>query len=116
MHGCTFIRFCELIVKIGDAKEIKLVTGFDDETQKIELTTKLDSLKKSLKDHEIQFHYSFNSNIHDREVRLENGWVIKIGRGFDIYQKPDDWFSIGANDLELRPCLETNVDIYNHLE
>jgi len=108
----NFIRFCELIVKIGDAKEIKLVTGFDDENQKIELTNKLDSLKESLKDHEIQFVYSFNSNIHDREVRLENGWVIKIGRGFDIYQKPDDWFSIGANDLEFRPCLETMVDIY----
>ncbi len=108
----NFIRFCELIVKIGDTKKIELVTGFDDETQKVESTTKLDSLKESLKDHEIQFKYSFDPNIHDREVRIDNGWVIKIGRGFDIYQKPDDWFSIGANDLELRPCLETMVDIY----
>jgi ATP-dependent Lon protease len=38
--------------------------------------------------------------------------VIKIGPGFDIYQKPDDWFSIGVYDLELRPCLETMVDIF----
>jgi ATP-dependent Lon protease len=52
-----------------------------------------------------------NSALHDREVRLSNGWSVKIGRGFDIYQKPDDWLQIGANDLALRPCLETNVDI-----
>jgi ATP-dependent Lon protease len=29
-----------------------------------------------------------NPNIHDREIRLDNGWIIKIGRGLDFYQKP----------------------------
>jgi len=108
----NFIRFCELVVKIGTAKKIELVTGFDDEYQKNETAAKFESLKESLKDHEIEFSYSFNANIHDREVRLDSGWVIKIGRGFDIYQKPDDWFTIGANDFDLRPCLETMVDIF----
>lgn len=51
------------------------------------------------------------STLHDRAVKFSNGWVIKIGRGFDLYQKPDDWLQIGANDLDLRPCLETNVDL-----
>jgi len=27
------------------------------------------------------------------------GWKIKIGRGFDFYQKPEGWFAIDANDL-----------------
>ena len=53
-----------------------------------------------------------NPNIHDREIRLDTGWVIKIGRGLDFYQKPASWFEIGANDLSLRRCLETKVDIY----
>ena len=53
-----------------------------------------------------------NSALHDREIRLDNGWVVKIGRGFDIYQKPGDWFEIGSNDLDLRPCLETTEDIF----
>jgi ATP-dependent Lon protease len=52
-----------------------------------------------------------NPSMHDREVRFSNGWKVKIGRGFDIYQKPEDWLAIGANDLDLRPCLETNVDV-----
>ena len=43
---------------------------------------------------------------------LYNGSVIKIGRGLDFYQKPGSWFAIGVNDLALRKCLETKVDIY----
>jgi ATP-dependent Lon protease len=43
---------------------------------------------------------------------LSSGWTVKIGRGFDIYQRPDDWLQVGANDLDLRPCLETTVDIF----
>ena len=50
--------------------------------------------------------------LHDREIRLSSGWTVKIGRGFDIYQRPDDWLNIGANDLDLRPCLETTVDVF----
>jgi ATP-dependent Lon protease len=50
--------------------------------------------------------------MHDREIRLDNGWIIKIGRGLDFYQKPNGWFEIGANDLFLRKCLETKVDIF----
>ena len=41
-----------------------------------------------------------------------NGWVIKIGRGLDFYQKPGSWFEVGSNDLSLRKCLETKVDIF----
>ena len=53
-----------------------------------------------------------NPNLHDREIRLDNGWTVKIGRGLDFYQRPGSWFEIGANDLTLRKCLETKVDIY----
>ena len=53
-----------------------------------------------------------NARLHDREVRLSSGWTVKIGRGFDFYQRPDDWLQVGANDLDLRPCLETTVDIF----
>jgi ATP-dependent Lon protease len=52
-----------------------------------------------------------NEKIHDREVRIDNGWTVKIGRGLDFYQKPG-WYSIGASDLGLRKCLETKVDIF----
>jgi len=30
----------------------------------------------------------------------------------DFYQRPQSWFEVGANDLSLRKCLETKVDIF----
>ena len=55
-----------------------------------------------------------NQRLHDRAIKLDNGWIIQIGRGLDIYQKPQSWFEVGANDLDLRRCLETNVNIYRN--
>ena len=44
------------------------------------------------------------------------GWVIKIGRGLDFYQKPASWHEIGVHDLALRRCLETKVDVFRVCE
>ncbi len=73
---------------------------------------KLDDLKQSLLELDVILEVEINPNLHDREIRIDNGWVIKIGRGLDFYQKPDNWHAIGVNDLSLRKCLETKVDIY----
>lgn len=108
----NFVRFCELVVKIGDARSIHLETGFDNNDQKDAAIRKYMSLESSLKDHAITFELSFNENLHDREIRLDDQWIIKIGRGLDIYQKPDDWYAVGVTDLHLRPCLETMIDIF----
>lgn len=45
--------------------------------------------------------------------RLSNGWIIKIGRGLDYFKAPNGKFVLGACDLELRPCLETIIDIFH---
>lgn len=71
-----------------------------------------EELKQSLLEQDVELDVKLNPNIHDREIRLDNGWVIKIGRGLDFYQKPVSWFEVGANDLNLRKCLETKADIF----
>ncbi len=108
----NFVRLCEAVAKLSSIRSIQLVTGYDDDTQMVELEEKLGELKQSLLELDIVLDIQLNVNIHDREIRLDNGWVIKIGRGLDFYQKPMSWFEIGANDLSLRRCLETKVDIY----
>ena len=107
-----FLRFCEMLVKNSNIHKITLATGYDDETQKGEIAAKLDELKQSLLDIDIVFSYSFNTNLHDRDIYLNTGWHIKIGRGLHFYQKPAGKFAIGVGDLSLRPCLETKVDIF----
>jgi ATP-dependent Lon protease len=108
----NFVRFCETVIKAGTIKRIILTTSYDDDEQLEETREKLDELKESLLEQDIVLELRINPNLHDREIRLDNGWVIKIGRGLDFYQKPEGWFSIGANDLSLRKCLETKVDIF----
>jgi len=108
----NFVRFCETVLKAGTVKKISLITGYDDKTQLADIAEKLDELKQSLLELDIELEVKLNPNIHDREIRLDNGWIIKIGRGLDFYQKPGGWFEVGANDLSLRKCLETKVDIF----
>lgn len=109
----NFTRFCELAVKIGHAEKIVLITNADDASQEVEISEKLDALAEDLKQHGINLDFTFEGRLHDRRMQLDNGWVIKIGRGFDIYQRIERPRSgLGMNDFDLRPCLETAVDIY----
>jgi len=108
----NFVRLCELLFRQGAVRQIQLITGCDDGNQKSDITEKLSELSESLRDADIDLAIEFNPQLHDRTITLDSGWIIRIGRGLDIYQKPQSWFELGANDLSLRRCLETNVDIY----
>ena len=108
----NFIRFCEAMVKHETIRKINLITSYDDKTNISEMRDNLEELKQSLLEIDIILDVKIDPNMHDREIRIDNGWVVKIGRGLDFYQKPSSWFEIGVNDLSLRKCLKTNVDIY----
>jgi ATP-dependent Lon protease len=108
----NFVRFCETIIGLSNIKRIELTTSYEDDLQKKEIEEKLLDLKQSLLDMDIVLDFDFNPILHDREIQLDNGWVIKIGRGLDFYQKPQSWYEVGVSDLSLRKCLETKVDIF----
>ena len=108
----NFQRFCETCVKAQTVRRIELVTGSEHQEQEDEVRGKLYTLADSLKDFDIELSVRFENRLHDREVRTDNGWCIKIGRGLDFYQKPDDWMDIGAQDPALRPCLDTTIDVF----
>lgn len=46
----------------------------------------------------VELDVKLNPNLHDREIRIDNGWTVKIGCGLDFYQRPGGWFEAGAND------------------
>lgn len=108
----NFVRFCETILKATTVKKICLITGYDDKTQLAEIAEKMEELKQSLLELDVELDVKLNPNIHDREIRIDNGWTIKIGRGLDFYQKPGGWFEVGVSDMSLRKCLETKVDVF----
>lgn len=108
----NFVRFCETVLKSNTVKKIHLITGYDDNTQLTEIAEKLEELKQSLLELDVELEVKLNPNMHDREIRIDNGWIVRIGRGLDFFQKPGGWFEVGVNDLSLRKCLETKVDIF----
>ena len=108
----NFVRFCEAIIKTPTVRKVRLITSYDDDTDVKEMSERLSELKQSLLELDIELELKVNEHMHDREIRIDNGWTVKIGRGLDFFQRPDSWFGVGANDLNLRKCLETKVDIF----
>lgn len=111
----NFLQLCELAVQIGTIKAIELVTSFEHEAQKEEAEKRLEEIKEGLADFDIALTYRFDDKIHDREVRTDTGWHIQIGRGLDIYQGPISRLRVGATNCDLRPCMETKVNIHRNL-
>ncbi|XP_036139370.1 MIT domain-containing protein 1 [Monomorium pharaonis] len=115
-HQCqNLVRLCELAVqKCSALTSISLLTTcIAEEHNGQEQITRLAELKESLANRNIAFDFSFSETLHDRQIKLSNGWVIKIGRGLDYFKAPEGKFVLGSCDLELRPCLETTVDIFH---
>jgi len=110
----NFLRCTELLVRKCPAlKRLRLKTTQDDlQHCKEEQEKKLGELKENLSKRNILLHVEFSDTLHDREIRLDSGWIIKIGRGLDIYRPPEGKIVVGYFDLDLRPCLETTVDIF----
>ena len=108
----NFVRFCEAVIKQPSVDSVTLITSYDEHTDVKEMATALKDLQQSLLELDVKLDVQVNENLHDREIRIDNGWIIKIGRGLDFFQKPDSWFGVGVNDLSLRKCLETKVDIF----
>jgi len=107
----NFLRCCELFIKkCTRLQEIKLTTSED--VHKSEQENKFTELSNSMKKKNVQLTVQYSPTLHDREIKLDTGWIIKIGRGLDIYRAPEGKIVLGYFDLDLRPCLETTMDIF----
>ncbi|NWQ80966.1 MITD1 protein, partial [Columbina picui] len=110
----NFLRFCEMLVKGPcKVKTIHLLTSYDEGSGRSQQISGLEEIQQSLRNYGITLNIAFSSSIHDREIRFNNGWMIKIGRGLDYFKKPLGRFSIGYCDFDLRPCHETTVDVFH---
>lgn len=104
----NLISFCEILDPPEEMLKVDLVTACDDH-QETELTAKLDELKRGLKRDNIDLNYTFDNNLHDRWIETDTGWRIVLGRGLDIFQKPEDKFTLGFLDQTKRKCKATTI-------
>jgi ATP-dependent Lon protease len=98
-------------VEAGTIKTIELVTTAENPAQQADAEQKLDDLKENLADCDVAFSYRFADQAPEREIRTDTGWRIHMDRGLEIYQGPINRIRIGATNYDLRPCMETKVNI-----
>ncbi|KAF2901406.1 hypothetical protein ILUMI_04783 [Ignelater luminosus] len=110
-HQCqNFVRFCELLVKkCNKLRTIQLLTTADGTEQQKWLT----DVTSSLAHHRIHLNISYSETLHDRQIKLSTGWIIKIGRGLDYFKAPETKFSLGVFETDFRTCHETTIDIFH---
>ncbi|CAH8855298.1 unnamed protein product [Trichobilharzia szidati] len=110
----NFSHFCEVVVgSESNVKNIYLTTGLDVHHSD-EQIKKFQLLKADLNNHSVCFEWTFSNLLHDREIRFDNGWIVKIGRGLDYIRRPVHKFcGLGVHDYEFRQCSATTVDIFH---
>ncbi|XP_064608392.1 MIT domain-containing protein 1-like [Liolophura sinensis] len=111
----NFLRFCEvLITSKCPVKTISLTTGQDDDyDSQRQQSQRLAFITKSLKNYGIDLKLDYSTTLHDREIRFNNGWTVKIGRGLDYFKATENQFCVGFCNYDLRACHETTVDIFH---
>ncbi|KAG1710465.1 MIT domain-containing protein 1 [Nymphon striatum] len=112
----NFLRFCELLVKFCcNLKRISLLTGRADKSpdEEKQQSNRLFKIAKSLNSRGIELQIEFSKTLHDRVIKFSNGWILKIGRGLDIYKASENNYCIGYCDFSLRKCHQTTINIYH---
>jgi ATP-dependent Lon protease len=104
----NLMSFCEILDPSEGTLKLDLVTACDP-SLKTELKDKLNELKRGLSQDNIEFDYALEENLHDRWIETDTGWRIILGRGLDIFQKPDDKFTLGFMDQTKRKCKATTI-------
>jgi hypothetical protein len=107
----NLVMFCELAVSnCRNLKCIKVTTN-KDPSPRSEQTRSFESLTESLAKHNICLYVDITDTLHDRQVLLNTGFIIKIGRGLNYFKPNSSKVALGAFNFNFRECRETNVDV-----
>ncbi|KAA3613615.1 MAG: BREX system Lon protease-like protein BrxL [Calditrichaeota bacterium] len=101
------LEFCSLLAELKEEdQEINLeVISWNEPDEKLnESIENFKEVAESVFDLGIHMEYDMNPNVHDRSIRANNGWKIILGRGLDIYLKPEGRFNIADVMPEKRKC------------
>lgn len=107
----NFMEFVKVLAEKKDPNEeikLKLITSNSEEY--IENAQEaFKTMRYSLESMGIILDYEFDDFIHDRYIKLNNGWKIILGRGLDIWQKTGGWYDINEYVQEKRSCKSCEV-------
>jgi len=106
------LEFCSMLIQnksVEDEIDLHLVTWNEPDDMLQESTNSLTEIANSLFDSGIRLTFEFNPNIHDRFIKSDTDWKIILGRGLDIYQRPEGRFNIAGFQQEQRQCKSCEI-------
>ncbi len=104
----NLMEFLTMLIDTRDVDDLKVHLVTSEEEDKLpDLIDKLDDIKDDMIGYGIEFDYKFRE-FHDRCIKTDNGWVISMGRGLDIYEKYS-LYSVAAARPDKRKCKEFMV-------
>lgn len=103
----NLLNFFE-ILNARKTNRVMLITN-KDKNPESQQEIKLNELKKGLAKDNIIFEYEFDDKQHDRWIETNTGWRIIMGRGLDIFQSREDYYSRGFSDQTKRKCRATTI-------
>ncbi|WP_455621044.1 BREX system Lon protease-like protein BrxL [Parabacteroides sp.] len=104
----NLMEFLTMLIDTRDVDDLKVHLVTSEEEDKLpDLIDKLDDIKDDMIGYGIEFDYKFRE-FHDRCIKTDNGWVISMGRGLDIYEKYS-LYSVAATRPDKRKCKEFMV-------
>lgn len=101
----NFIDFIQMLKETNEnPEELKIIlhTAVDSDEQAPELIDVFEGLQDDLASYGIEFSFDFNAD-HDRKIVADNGWIITLGRGLDIFE-PFPKFTLSCVSQENRRC------------
>lgn len=106
----NLIELCQVLTDLKDPDaemELHVVTWNKDEAIP-DVIDWFEDLKDSLASAGITFTWKFE-DLHDRHIQTDTGWKIKLGRGLDIFEKVESFFSAANAIQELRSCKNCEI-------
>lgn len=106
------LEFCIMLANNKNTdEEIELnVTTWNESDEMLKLSTEnLNEIAESVFDLGIKMSFELNPNQHDRFIQADNGWKIILGRGLDIFLKPEGKFNVADLYQEKRKCKATEI-------
>lgn len=100
----NLLEFCFMLGKNKGTGEIKLeIVTWNSEEFYSQSKGYFDEVVRSVSDLDINLSYRFEEH-HDRYIEADNGWKIVLGRGLDIFKRPEGRFTIADIDQMSRKC------------
>lgn len=106
------LEFCLMLANNKNTEEeIELnVITWNEPDEMIKISTEnLNEIAESVFDLGIKMSFEYNPNQHDRYIQADNGWKIILGRGLDIFLRPEGRYNVADLYQEKRKCKATEI-------